>query len=118
MLVFALGFGLMFGGHVMAFLGSTVFTSLPFRVPYWWGYPLLYPVVAALLARRRPGEWMASALVLCLPPILYFLALGLAEGKWMASSGALWGALLTLIPTGFVARAVARRANRLGHDAP
>ena len=103
------GFLLMLGAHLVAIFGYLALAGLgapedsPFIPPYWWGYLVLYPAAGAIAARRRRSSWQLIAFCLCLPPILYFLTLGIVESRWDASQGALWGALVALVLTGLVA---------------
>jgi len=99
----ALGFVLMFVAHVLGLLGWMASEGRGFRPPYWWGYLLVYPAAAAIAARSTRVGWRQTALCICAPPIIYFLALGILEGAWLASDGALWGSLATLALTAFVA---------------
>jgi hypothetical protein len=85
-----LGGALMFVAHFGAFL-APLFVTVGLRLPYWWAYPILYPLAAALAARRGTLEPVASATAVCLLPATYFLALGLFESNWRASNTALLG---------------------------
>ena len=100
---------LMLVAHLVAILGYLTLASLgatddfPLIPPYWWGYVVLYPAAAVVAARRSQASWQQIALCLCIPPVAYFLTLGIVESKWDASSGAIWGALLALVLTAIVA---------------
>jgi len=98
----ALGFVLMFVGHALGLFGWMVTEGRGFRPPYWWGYLLVYPAAAAVATRTTRASWRQTALCICAPPIVYFLALGILEGDWLASDGALWGSLATLVLTACV----------------
>jgi hypothetical protein len=76
---------LMFGGHFAAFVGR----DLP--LPYWWAYPILYPLVTVVVVRLRLLSGVVAAAAVCLVPGLYFLALGVFESNWSASSTAIVG---------------------------
>lgn len=90
----ALSVVLMFVAHLLAFVGSVASDGHAWRTPYWLGYVLLYPAAGVTIARLTGAGGMALTLCLCAPPVLYFASLGLLEGNWSASDGALWGALL------------------------
>jgi hypothetical protein len=92
----ALSVFLMLVAHLLAFVGSVASAGHPWRTPYWLGYVLLYPAAGVTIARLTRGSLMALTLCLCAPPVLYFTSLGVLEGNWSASDGALWGALLAL----------------------
>lgn len=99
----ALGIVLMLLAHALGLLGWMASEGRGFRPPYWWGYLLVYPAAAAIAVRATIGSWRETSLCICAPPIIYFLALGVLEGDWRASDGALWGSLATLALTAFVA---------------
>jgi hypothetical protein len=105
----ALGVVLMFVAHAFGFLGWMASEGRGFRPPYWWSYLILYPAAAAVVARATSSGWREAALCLCAPPIIYFLALGVLEGAWLASDGTLWASLATLALTALVGYA---RRNR------
>ena len=88
------GLVLMFGAHFAAFAVSVV-PGLP--LPYWWAYPILYPIATFVAVRRRPISGLMAAAALCFIPALYFLGLGIAESKWSASSTAIVGVALSFV---------------------
>lgn len=105
----AVGVVLMFAAHVLAFLGFGASEGLAFRPPYWWGYLLLYPAAGAIVTRFTRAKWRQVAICLCLPPILYFFALGAIDARWRASDGALWGCILAGALTALVAFGISVR---------
>lgn len=94
--LFGIGFVLMLVAHFVAFIGPDTRLEGGW-LPYWWSYLGLYPLTAAVIARSIPRQWLLVAVALCAPPVLYFLMLGLLEGRWQASSSAWFGALVTLV---------------------
>jgi hypothetical protein len=70
-LLFAVGIVGMFVAHLLAFLASQAAgeTSV---LPYWWGYPLVFPAIASLWIHWRRTFWLSTAIVVCLAPTLYF----------------------------------------------
>ena len=101
--VAVLGFFLMFVGHILAFVGWSATHDLPLRLPYWWGFVLIYPVVGLVLARRRVLSGWRVACSLCAAPFLYFFLLGVTEGRWFVSDFALGGIVASAVMTGLVA---------------
>ena len=101
--VAVLGFFLMFVGHLLAFVGWSATQDLPLRLPYWWGFALIYPVVGLVLARRRVLSGWRVAGYLCAAPLLYFFLLGVTEGRWFVSDFALGGIVASAVMTGLVA---------------
>ena len=97
-----LGFLLMFVCHFLAFAGWMATGGLPRRLPYWWGYLLVYPIAGIAVARLAVLEAWPAAACLCAAPVMYFLSLGLLEGAWSASDTALVGTLLATGITGLV----------------
>ena len=85
------GFALMFGAHFAAFIGSGL------QLPYWWAYPILYPLATIVAVRRGTASALVAASGLCVTPALYFLALGISESNWSASSTAILGVGLTFV---------------------
>ena len=94
-LVASLGFLLMFVGHVGAFLATVYAGNL--HLPYWWAYLLLYPILAVMAVRRAALPPLVAAVAACLSPGAYFLALGVLEGEWTASSTAIFGVGLAFL---------------------
>lgn len=93
--MFGLGLVLMFVAHFLAFIGPD--TQLEGGwLPYWWSYLWLYPLATGVVTLSMPRQWPLVAVALCAPPVVYFLALGVFEGNWRASSAAWLGALVTL----------------------
>lgn len=109
--VAVLGFLLMFVGHLLAFVGWSATHDLALRLPYWWGYVLIYPMAGLVLARRRVLSGWRAAACLCAAPVLYFSLLGVLEGRWLVSDFALGGSVGAAVITGLVAR------SRWTHDA-
>ena len=98
----AVGFLLMFVCHFLAFAGWMATEGLSRRLPYWWGYLLVYPMAGVVVARLALLEAWPAAACLGAAPVIYFLSLGLLEGAWSASDAALGGALLATAITGLV----------------
>ena len=91
LLLALVGFALMFGAHFAAFIGSGL------QLPYWWAYPLLYPLATIVAVRRGTASGLVAASALCFMPMLYFLALGISESNWSASSTAIVGVGLAFV---------------------
>jgi hypothetical protein len=70
-LLFAMGIIGMFVVHFLAYL-STQATNTTTTLPYWWGYPLVFPALASLWIHFRRTFWLSTAIVVCLAPVLYF----------------------------------------------
>ena len=69
-LLFAVGILGMFLAHFLAFLGSQ--TSGSRILPYWWGFPLVFPALASLWIHFQRTFWLSTAIVVCLAPVIYF----------------------------------------------
>jgi hypothetical protein len=106
----ALGVVLMFVAHALGLLGWMATEGGGFHPPYWWAYPVIYPATAALFTGGTGSSWRTTALCLCAAPILYFLALGVLEGAWLASEGALWASLSALALSALVGYARRNKA--------
>ena len=99
------GFVLMFGAHFAAFAAR----NLP--LPYWWSFLIFYPLTTALVVRQSRLSAVAVAAAVCFFPLCYFLALGVFESNWTASSTAIVGAGLAFVLSAAVGSWVqARRA--------
>lgn len=70
-LLFAIGILGMFVAHFLAFLASQT-TGGTTTLPYWWGYPLVFPALASLWMHFTRSFWLTTAIVVCLAPVLYF----------------------------------------------
>ena len=106
--VVLLGFVLMFVGHLLAFAGFLATRGTALRLPYWWSYLLIYPMAGLVLARRGVISGWRAAACLCAAPVLYFLLLGILEGRWDVSDFALLGGIVATLITGLVARGSGR----------
>ena len=113
----ALGVVLMLVAHLFAFVGSIASAGHAWRTPYWLGYLLLYPAAGATIARVTRGGWMAVAICLCAAPVLYFASHAIVDGAWLASDGALWGALLALAVTATAAYFAGKAARQSSQSA-
>ena len=69
-LLFAVGILGIFGAHLLAFLGSQ--TAGDRVLPYWWGFPLVFPALASLWIHFQRTSWLGTAIVVCLAPVIYF----------------------------------------------
>jgi len=109
-----LGLVLMFGAHLAAiagYLALAAVTGSDLSVPYWWAYPILYPLATLVAVRRGTISGLMGASALCFIPALYFLGLGIAESKWRASSTAIAGVGLAFV----LAAAIGSWAQRAPH---
>ncbi len=70
-LLFAVGILGMFVAHFLAFLGSQT-TGGSVMLPYWWGYPFVFPALASVWIHLKRSFWLSTAIVVCLAPALYF----------------------------------------------
>lgn len=70
-LLFALGILGMFVAHFLAFL-ATQATGASVLLPYWWGYPLVFPALASVWIHLKQTFWLTTAIVVCLAPVIYF----------------------------------------------
>ncbi len=70
-LLFAVGILGMFLAHFLAFLASHAAGETNV-LPYWWGYPLVFPALASLWIHWRRTFWLSTAIVVCLAPTIYF----------------------------------------------
>ena len=106
------GLVLMFGAHFAAF---TAFLVPGLTLPYWWAYPILYPLATIVVVRRGTASAPMAASALCFIPALYFLGLGIAESNWNASSTAIAGVALAFVLAAALGtweqRRLRRRAN-------
>lgn len=68
--LFAVGILGMFVAHLLAFL-ATQATGAGI-LPYWWGYPLVFPALASVWIHWKRTFWLSSAIVVCLAPVAYF----------------------------------------------
>ena len=69
-LLFAAGILGMFVAQFLAFLASQVTGTT--TLPYWWGYPLVFPALASLSIHFKQTFWLSTAIVVCLAPVIYF----------------------------------------------
>ena len=72
--LFAVGILGMFVAHLLAFLAQHAANQANTDVllPYWWGYPLVFPALASLWIHFKRTFWLATAIVLCVAPTIYF----------------------------------------------
>jgi hypothetical protein len=70
-LLFAIGILGIFLAQFLGFL-STRATGTTSPLPSWWGYPLVFPALASLWIHLKRTFWIATAIVVCLAPVLYF----------------------------------------------
>lgn len=70
-LLFAMGILGMFVAHFLASIASQA-TSGGWILPYWWGYPFVFPALASLWIHFTRSFWLSTAIVVCLAPMLYF----------------------------------------------
>jgi hypothetical protein len=79
-MLFALGIVGMFVAHLLAFVAFQAMTGVrAITLPYWWGYPLVFPALASIWVHLRKSFWLTTAIVVCLAPVLYF--------TWYAANG-------------------------------
>ena len=97
---------LMLIAHFAAFLGWSM------GLPYWWAYPLLYPVATIMAVRRRQLQAIPTAFAVCLLPAVYFFSLGILDSNWRASDAALIGVGITFVTAASLATWVQRRLLR------
>jgi hypothetical protein len=71
-MLFAVGIIGMFVAHLLAFLASQATGPTNTVLPYWWGYPLVFPALASLWIHWQRSFWLSTAIVVCLAPSLYF----------------------------------------------
>ncbi|HEY8164391.1 MAG TPA: hypothetical protein VIF83_02455 [Gemmatimonadaceae bacterium] len=72
-MLFALGIVGMFVAHLLAFVAFHAKTGVQaIALPYWWGYPLVFPALASIWIHLRKSFWLTTAIVVCLAPTLYF----------------------------------------------
>ncbi len=79
-LLFFLGVAAMFVCHSLLFL-SVYFLKFSFGAGYALSYLLVYPALAIILALRHHFRWLASGVVICLAPLLYWFFLLWSDGK-------------------------------------
>jgi hypothetical protein len=74
-LLFAVGIIGMFVAHLLAFLASHAAnqTNSEVLLPYWWGYPLVFPALASVWMHFNRTFWLGTAIVVCLAPTIYFM---------------------------------------------
>ena len=101
-----IGFALMVGAHLAAFIGSGL------QLPYWWAYPIVYPLATIVAVRRGTASALVAASALCFIPALYFLALGITESNWSASSTAIVGVGLAFVLAAAIGTWVQQRQRR------
>lgn len=73
-LLFAVGILGMFVAHLLASVASSAAqqANSEMLLPYWWGYPLVFPALASLWIHFNRTFWLGTAIVVCLAPTLYF----------------------------------------------
>jgi hypothetical protein len=70
-LLFAIGILGMFLAHFLGSLSMRA-TGSTSPLPFWWGYPLVFPALASIWIHFQRTFWLTTAIVVCLAPILYF----------------------------------------------
>jgi hypothetical protein len=119
MLLVLVGFVLMLAAHLAAFAAYAAlaaFTGPDPSLPYWWAYPIFYPLATLVAVRRGTTSGLLVACALCSAPALYFLALGIFESNWSASSTAIAGVGLAFVLAATMGTWAQRRLRR-GADA-
>ena len=71
-ILFAVGILGMFVAHLLAFLATQATGAANTVLPYWWGYPLVFPALASVWVHWKRSFWLTTAIVVCLAPVLYF----------------------------------------------
>lgn len=71
-MLFAVGILGMFVAHLLAFLATQVKGVTNTVLPYWWGYPFVFPALASVWVNWKRSFWLTTAIVVCLAPVLYF----------------------------------------------
>jgi len=77
------GFIGMFLCHFGLFLGMAAGMDFP---PYVIAYPIVYAILAIVLALLKPGLWLTDALFLCLVPFVYWYSLLISDGKFSVTN--------------------------------
>src|SRR6185503_13258493 len=70
-LLFAIGIVGMFLAHFLGSLSARA-TGSTSPLPFWWGYPLVFPALVSIWIHFQRTFWLTSAIVVCLAPVLYF----------------------------------------------
>lgn len=70
--LFAVGILGMFVAHLLAFLATQAMGATNTVLPYWWGYPFVFPALASVWVHWKRSFWLTTAIVVCLAPVLYF----------------------------------------------
>lgn len=71
-LLFAAGIIGMFVAHLLAYLSLQAMAGTGRELPYWWGYPLVFPALASIWIHFKHTFWLSTAIVVCLAPVFYF----------------------------------------------
>ena len=71
-MLFAVGILGMFVAHLLSILAAQATSSASRELPYWWGYPFVFPALASLWIHFKRSFWLTTAIVLCLAPVIYF----------------------------------------------
>jgi hypothetical protein len=71
-LLFAAGIIGMFVAHLLAYLATQATSGASRELPYWWGYPLVFPALASIWIHWKRSFWLSTAIVVCLAPVIYF----------------------------------------------
>jgi hypothetical protein len=80
LLPITLGFVAMFVAHILLFI-----LSIGFRLnymPYMIAYPIVYNLLAYILARNNPKWWFSNVLFILLIPFVYWYILFWSDGKF------------------------------------
>ena len=71
-MLFAVGIIGMFVAHLLAYLAAQATSGASRELPYWWGYPLVFPALASIWIHWKRSFWLSTAIVVCLAPVIYF----------------------------------------------
>ena len=72
-MLFAVGIVGMFAAHLLAFIADQAAGGpRSLLLPYWWGYPFVFPALASIWIHLKHSFWLTTAIVVCLAPVLYF----------------------------------------------
>ena len=71
-MLFAVGIIGMFVAHLLGFLVTQATSGASRTLPYWWGYPLVFPALASVWIHWKRSFWLGTAIVVCLAPVIYF----------------------------------------------
>ena len=100
----------MFICHIFVLVGFGLGIGYP---AYWATYPIIYPLLVAVLMRKNSRLWLTDAIFLNALPLLYWYILLWSDGKfsldaaleWQSSSGMLLIMMVTIgltVAVGFI----------------